>query len=118
MKILFLTNLYPPYSIGGYELICESVSHAMQAQGHETFVLTSDHEGTPNVVLEAMASGLPVVTTRVGGVPEIVEQGRSGFVVEPDDEESFTSALRNLIESPDLRMKTGAFRFLTLPNTQ
>ncbi len=44
MKILFLTNLYPPYSIGGYELICESVSHAMQAQGHETFVLTSDHK--------------------------------------------------------------------------
>ena len=44
MKILFLTNLYPPHSIGGYELICESVNRAMKARGHKTFVLTSNHQ--------------------------------------------------------------------------
>ena len=43
MKILFLSNLYPPFNIGGYELICESVNRAMQARGHETLVLTSNH---------------------------------------------------------------------------
>jgi glycosyltransferase involved in cell wall biosynthesis len=52
MKILYVTNLYPPYSIGGYELICASVNRAMQERGHETRVLTSDHgvaeRGTPD----------------------------------------------------------------------
>jgi glycogen synthase len=43
MKILFLSNLYPPFNIGGYELICESVNRAMLARGHETMVLTSNH---------------------------------------------------------------------------
>ena len=43
MKILYLTNLYPPHHLGGYELICANVNAAMQARGHETLVLTSDH---------------------------------------------------------------------------
>ena len=43
MKILFLSNLYPPFNIGGYELICEAVNRAMRARGHETLVLTSNH---------------------------------------------------------------------------
>ncbi len=49
-------------------------------------VLTSDYEGTPNVLLEAMASGLAVVATNVGGVSEVVRQGENGFLVEPGDE--------------------------------
>jgi glycosyltransferase involved in cell wall biosynthesis len=48
----------------------------------DIFLLTSDWEGTPNVVLEAMASGLPVVATRVGGVPEIVRHGETGLLVD------------------------------------
>lgn len=52
MKILYVTNLYPPHHIGGYELICASVNRAMQQRGHETRVLTSDHgvagRGTPD----------------------------------------------------------------------
>jgi len=44
MKILYLTNLYPPYNVGGYELICQTVNRAMQARGHETRVLTSNHQ--------------------------------------------------------------------------
>jgi len=47
----------------------------------DILVSTSDHEGTPNVILEAMASGLPVVATNVGGVPEIVLHGRTGYLV-------------------------------------
>ena len=43
MKILYVTNLYPPYNVGGYELICGTVNRAMQARGHQTRVLTSDH---------------------------------------------------------------------------
>lgn len=49
----------------------------------DVFWLTSDWEGTPNAVLEAMASGVPVVATRVGGCAEIIEDGRTGYLVPP-----------------------------------
>jgi len=70
-------------------------------------VLTSDHEGTPNVLLEAMASGLPVVAARVGGVPDIVQHGRTGFLFEPGDVEGFAAALAWLTKSSELRTKMG-----------
>lgn len=71
-------------------------------------VLTSDHEGTPNVLLEAMASGLPIVATRVGGVPEIVRHGQDGFLLPPDDLDGLTGAIVQLIRQPGLRAKLGS----------
>ena len=73
----------------------------------DILVLTSDYEGTPNVVLEAMASGLPVVATRVGGVPEIVQHERTGYVADPEDENSMVEALLNLIGNSRLREEMG-----------
>lgn len=58
----------------------------------DVLVLTSDHEGTPNVVLEAMASGLPIVATAAGGVPDLLAHG-GGLLVRPDDEDRLLSAL-------------------------
>ncbi|MFL5420549.1 MAG: glycosyltransferase, partial [Myxococcales bacterium] len=57
---------------------------------------------------EAMATGLPVITTRVGGIPEIVDDGRSGFLIDPGDEQGLVRALRDLVESPELRARMGA----------
>ncbi|MGH7992518.1 MAG: glycosyltransferase family 4 protein, partial [Limisphaerales bacterium] len=70
-------------------------------------VLTSDYEGTPNVLLEAMASGLPVVASKVGGVPEIVRHGQTGFLHEPDDLKSFAATLAELAKNPELRTEMG-----------
>ena len=70
-------------------------------------VLTSDHEGTPNALLEAMASGLPVVATEVGGVPEIVRQGQTGFFFPCEAIREQTDAVLQLIRQPDLRTVMG-----------
>jgi glycosyltransferase involved in cell wall biosynthesis len=70
-------------------------------------VLTSDHEGTPNVLLEAMACGLPIVATRVGGVPELIREAENGFMTEPGDEAGLYAALAKLIADPQSRMRMG-----------
>jgi len=82
----------------------------------DILVLTSEFEGTPNVILEAMSSGLPVVSVKVGGVPEIVEDQITGFLIEPYDELKMASAIIQLIYKPDLRYGFGgaARRFIEL----
>jgi glycosyltransferase involved in cell wall biosynthesis len=70
-------------------------------------VLTSDREGTPNVILEAMASGLPVVATSVGGVPALVRHDVTGYLVEPEDETSLAAAILELVEAPEKRLEFG-----------
>lgn len=73
----------------------------------DVFVMTSEYEGTPNVLLEAMASGLPVVARNVGGVSEIIRPGESGFLVVGDDEGDLCAALERLIRDPQLRSAMG-----------
>jgi len=73
----------------------------------DIFVMTSEYEGTPNVLLEAMASGLPVVATRVGGVPEVVQEGRNGLLVEAEDADGLLGALNRVIRDPELRLRLG-----------
>ncbi|NEQ85327.1 MAG: glycosyltransferase family 4 protein, partial [Moorea sp. SIO2I5] len=65
------------------------------------FVLSSAWEGMPNVVMEALASSTPVVATDVGGVRELVEDGKSGFVVPPRDSSALSKAMKTLIESSE-----------------
>lgn len=73
----------------------------------DVFVLPSDTEGMPNVVLEAMASGLPVVVARVGGVEEIVRHGHNGLLFEPDDVPGLVGVMREVVSRPDLRLRLG-----------
>jgi glycosyltransferase involved in cell wall biosynthesis len=72
----------------------------------DAVVLTSTHEGFPNVLLEAQASALPVISTRVGDVANLVEDGVSGFLVGFDEREIAT-ALERLASDPALRARLG-----------
>jgi glycosyltransferase involved in cell wall biosynthesis len=74
----------------------------------DVFVLPSRHEGQPMAVLEAMASGVCVVASGVGGIPELVEHGRSGLLVPPDDVDALEHALRAVLGDRDLRERMGA----------
>jgi len=73
----------------------------------DILALTSDHEGTPNVILEGMAAGIPAVVTDVGDAGVLVESGLHGFAVPPDDENAFAASLRFLLENAEARQSYG-----------
>jgi sugar transferase (PEP-CTERM/EpsH1 system associated) len=77
-------------------------------RGFDLFVLPSLAEGVSNNLLEAMASGLPVVATRVGGNPELVEEGRTAKLVPPADPEALAHAIRDYVLDPEMSRLHGA----------
>ncbi len=67
----------------------------------DLFLLPSRSEASPNGVLEAMAAGLPIVASRVGGIPELVESGVDGLLVEADQPAELAAAVLDLMARPD-----------------
>jgi glycosyltransferase involved in cell wall biosynthesis len=76
-------------------------------KGATGFVLSSRWEGMPNVVLEAMAAGLPVVAFDVEGVRELVVEQDTGWIVPPEDTTALAGALRDLLVDPAGGVKRG-----------
>ena len=75
----------------------------------DIFVLPSHSEGLPNAILEAMACSLPVIATRVGGIPEAVEDGKSGILTEKKDTNSLARAMEYLIENGVAAKEMGVY---------
>lgn len=73
----------------------------------DVFVLPSYNEGLPMALLEAMSWGLPVITTPVGGIPEVVTNQETGLLVNPGDVQQLSKAVQSLIESESLRHELG-----------
>jgi glycosyltransferase involved in cell wall biosynthesis len=76
-------------------------------QASDIFVLPSKLEGMPNVLLEAMACGLPCVTTRVSGTQDIIDDGTSGLLVEYGDPEALRTCLVALLRDSERRCRIG-----------
>lgn len=74
----------------------------------DIFVLPSYHEGMPMSIIEAMAAGLPVVSSNVGGIPELVEDEATGLLINPPDVKALSIALSELIQSYEKRQAMGA----------
>src|SRR2546422_513568 len=75
---------------------------------HEIFVLPSLMEGMPLVLLEGMASGMPVVTTESSGMTDLIEDSHDGLFVIPGDTESLSAAIVRLCRDPELRLRLGS----------
>ncbi|WP_312469705.1 glycosyltransferase family 4 protein [Neobacillus sp.] len=71
------------------------------------FVLPSDTEGLPLSIIEAMSLGLPCISTNVGGVPELIEDGKTGFIIQPGSIEELVEKLTLLLEHPALCEQMG-----------
>jgi len=83
-----------------------------QFAAHDIYLNTNRVDNMPVSVLEAAAFGLPVVATRVGGIPFLLEDGQTGLLVPDDDAGAMTEAVRRLVEEPELaeRLSTGGRR--------
>jgi glycosyltransferase involved in cell wall biosynthesis len=91
----------------GVQFLGRSDDVATLLRQSEIFILTSDYEGFPNVLLEAMAARLPVVTTPAGDSAEVVQDDRTGYVVGFEDFKELVDRIALLARSPALRRRLG-----------
>ncbi|MFW6271767.1 MAG: glycosyltransferase family 4 protein [Desulfosalsimonas sp.] len=75
------------------------------------YVFPSAHEGMPTSVLEAMAFGLPIITTRVGGVPDFFEEGKMGFFLDSRDPEHIAEKISYLLDRPELMQQMSEYNY-------
>jgi glycosyltransferase involved in cell wall biosynthesis len=77
-------------------------------QAGVVFAFSTFYEHHPFAVLEALSSGLPVVTTDVGGIPETIQNGKNGYMVKPFDSNAFSEKILHLLDHPTFAKEMGA----------
>lgn len=106
----------PPFK-GHVEIVGGGTDMRMHYQQARVFALASIREGQPNVILEAMSSGLPVAATNVGGIPSLIQEGQNGFLSASSDSVTLANNICRLLEDPPLCESMGQTgRILALQN--
>lgn len=106
-----LDRLVDELDLAGHVELLGAIPHEDVVGLHrwaDVFCLPSYAEGVPVVLMEAMGMGLPVVSTAINGIPELVEDGHSGLLVPPSDVDALAAALRTLASDPQRRSEMGA----------
>lgn len=87
------------------QCVCRLIGHRSDIvdlhHGFDVYVQSSDYEGTPNAVLEAMALETPIIATDVGGTAQLVEHGKDGLIIPASNPDALIAAVRSVIENPD-----------------
>lgn len=103
-----LDTLVDTHGLRGRVLLSGFVKDASSyLKAFDCFVLPSTKEGLPYVILEAGLAELPVIATSIGGIPEVIEDQKTGLLVSPRDPRALAEALQHLISSPTLRTTLG-----------
>ncbi|HJX28424.1 MAG TPA: glycosyltransferase, partial [Thermoanaerobaculia bacterium] len=87
---------------------CDAARVRGLLRGARALVVPSIYEGMPLVVLEAMEAGVPVIASAVSGIPEVVEDGRTGWLVPPENPDRLAGALREALNDPEEAARRGA----------
>ena len=107
------------YSLEGKVIYLGTVPHKKVAEfmnNSDLFVLPSYNEGVPNVILEAMSCGKPVISTNVGGIPEVISHGINGLLIEPRNIEQLADSILKVLCDKSLARKMGERARLTVCN--
>jgi glycosyltransferase involved in cell wall biosynthesis len=103
-----LQNLSRDVGVNDSISFCGAVEEIIPyLQKSTLFVLPSLSEGLSNVLLEAMACGLPIIATRVGGNIDLIRDGENGLLVEPENSEQLSAAIKKILQDKDLAQKLG-----------
>lgn len=103
----FLEGEIERHQLGNFKLLGFTADPQFALERFDIFVLTSTKEGFPYSILEAMAAGLPVVATAVGGVGEAVIDSETGYLVPAKDPKALAEKIAELIKQPELRERFG-----------
>jgi len=109
-SVEYLRNLLSERNLTSSTRITGPLYHdekTAQLQNADIFVLPTRNEAFPLVILEAMQFGLPVISTREGGIPEMVINGETGLLVDPQDTNELAEKIAALLDNADLRIDMG-----------
>jgi glycosyltransferase involved in cell wall biosynthesis len=109
LDIVTQTTITPPPGVRLHTTLTPNSDELKRLYAEaDIFVFPTLADCAPLAVPEAMAASLPVVTTRVGAIPEMIEDGVTGLLVAPGDRDGLRDALERLLQSPEMRVQMGA----------
>ena len=101
-----LDKIIKKYNLKNFTLTGRFQDARRYLKAFDVFVLPSVKEGFPWVVLEAMAAGVPIVATKVGAVPKVIENNKDGFIVRPRDADGLASSINTFLNDKTLAQNT------------